>query len=178
MLESNTKDFSSQLVYSKLVSSGKAGGRKFLFSSFSISGNKKNKIGMGYGRANQPGSAIKKSIFSSIKNAEYFSFGDSDTIPFEAKSKYKSSIVFLKPCSKNNGLKAGGVVRKILTLLGIKNVTSKIIGSKHPKNVALATFEALRFLEERKKILHNREILYNIKKDIKEDKDNNSLSNN
>ena len=168
MEENNLKsDFTSQLVYSKLVSSGKAGGRKFLFSSFSVSGNKKDKIGMGYGKSSQPNLSIKKSISDSIKKSEYFSFGNNSTVPFEIKSKYKSSIVFLKPCSKNNGLKAGGVVRKILLLLGIRNVTSKIIGSKHPKNVALATFLALRDMEKQKKILNNRNSL---KKDFSETK--------
>lgn len=154
----NSREYSSELIYSRLVSSGKAGGRRFSFASFSVSGNKKNKVGLGYGKSTQSGLSIKKSISNSIKNAEYFPFGNSVTIPFEVKGKYKNSIVILKPCSKYNGLKAGGVVRKILSLLGIQNVTSKVVGSKHARNVALSTFVALHKISEYKKIFDNRKL--------------------
>jgi small subunit ribosomal protein S5 len=147
-----TNDWLKTVIYVKQVSSGNSGGRLFMYAVMSIVGNKKNKVGIGYGKARTVVSAIQKSFTYGIKHAEVFSFGKSSTIPFQVNAHYHSSKIMLKPTYNGAGLKCNFVTRNILMALGISNISSKAYGTKHKKIKALATLEALRKIDYIKKI--------------------------
>lgn len=106
-------------------------------------GDRKGKVGIGSGKANEVPDAIKKAVQSATKNIVRVSIVD-DTIPHEAIGRRGASKVMLKPASKGTGVKAGGPVRSVLELAGVKNILSKSLGSNTKVNMAYATLEALK----------------------------------
>ncbi|MFH1515734.1 MAG: 30S ribosomal protein S5 [bacterium] len=137
------------------------GGRKFGFTALVAVGNVNGMIGLGYGKANDVQSAIKKGVDQANKNMIEIPVVN-DTLPYEIMFKYGAAKVFMKPASKGTGVIAGGPMRAILEISGVKNVLAKSIGSKNQINVARATFEALKSMrwpeeitEKRKRTVEN-----------------------
>lgn len=137
------------------------GGRKFGFTALVAVGNVNGMIGLGYGKANDVQSAIKKGVDRANKNMVEVPLVN-DTLPYEIMFKYGAAKIFMKPASRGTGVIAGGPMRAILEIAGVKNVLAKSIGSKNQINVARATFEALKsmrwpeeILEKRKRTVEN-----------------------
>jgi len=120
------------------------GGRHFRFSAVVVVGNKKGKVGLGTGKANEVPDAIKKAVQAATKNVVDISIVDDRTIPHEAIGVQGASKVMLKPAAKGTGVKAGGPVRSVLEMAGVKDILSKSLGSNTKINMAYATLNALK----------------------------------
>ena len=122
-----------------------AGGRRFSFRATVIVGNRMGKVGMGLGKGPDVASAVEKGVFQAKKNIIMVPLTDNKTIPYEVMAKYKAAKIILKPARQGRGLIAGGPIRVIADLAGIKNLTAKILGRTVNKvNNAAATIQALR----------------------------------
>lgn len=122
-----------------------AGGRRFSFRATVIVGNRMGKVGMGLGKGPDVASAVEKAVYQAKKHVMILLLTDEKTIAHQVSAKYKAARVVLKPAHKGRGLIAGGPVRVIADLAGIKNLTAKILGRTVNKvNNARATFKALR----------------------------------
>ncbi len=120
------------------------GGRQFRFSATVVVGNRKGKVGLGTGKAKEMPDAVKKATQAASKNLINVELIDNRTISHEIISKQGAVIVMLKPAAEGTGVKAGGPVRDVLELAGVKDVLSKSLGSSTKINTARATLNALR----------------------------------
>ena len=120
------------------------GGRHFRFSAVVVVGDKKGKVGLGTGKSNEVPDAIKKASQAAQKNVVSVSIVEDRTIPHEAIGTCGASRVMLKPANKGTGVKAGGPVRSVLEMAGVKDILSKSLGSNTKVNMAYATLEALK----------------------------------
>lgn len=119
------------------------GGRHFRFSAVVVVGDRKGKIGLGTGKANEVPDAINKAKQAAVKNIVKVSIIEDRTIPHEATGVCGASKVMLKPAVKGTGVKAGGPVRSVLEMAGVKDILSKSLGSNTKINMAYATLNAL-----------------------------------
>jgi small subunit ribosomal protein S5 len=123
------------------------GGKRMSFRAVIVAGDKKSKIGIGVDKGKDVSGAIEKATARAKKNMINVVIIDG-TIPHQVEAKVGPARILLKPQKKGRGLVAGGAVRTICDLAGIKNISSKILsGSKNKLNNAMATMEALRKLK-------------------------------
>ena len=120
------------------------GGRQFRFSATVVVGNRKGKVGIGTGKAKEMPDAVKKATQAASKNLINVELIDNRTISHEIVSKEGAVKVMLKPATEGTGVKAGGPVRDVLELAGVKDVLSKSLGSSTKINMARATLNALK----------------------------------
>ena len=118
------------------------GGRTFRFSALVVVGDEKGRIGVGNGKSAEVPEAIKKATDEAKKNLVKISLVNG-TLPHEYTTNFGSSKVILKPAVEGTGVIAGGAVRPVLELAGVKNVTAKTLGSRNSRNVVYATIKAL-----------------------------------
>jgi small subunit ribosomal protein S5 len=131
------------------------GGRRFGFSAVVIVGDKKGKVGMGQGKANQVPDCIRKA--SENARAQLVSVVLRDTtIPHEVLSRYDGAKVLLRPASTGTGIIAGKTVRAVCELAGVRNMLSKSLGSNNPLNLAKATLAGLLELRDRNEVMKAR----------------------
>ncbi len=125
------------------------GGRRLRFRATVVIGNKKGKVGLGIGKSNEVVVAIQKAIRQAKKDMVVVPMQDG-TIPHEIKVKFKSARVLLMPAGKGTGIIAGGAVRRIMELSGVRNLLSKMLGTSNAITNAKATMVALSRLKARK----------------------------
>lgn len=124
-----------------------AGGRRFSFRATVVIGNRNGKVGLGIGKGTDVASAVEKAVNQARKSIVVVPLNDRKTIPHEVAAKFAAARILLKPAAAGRGLVAGGPIRVISDLAGIKNLTGKILGRTPNKlNNAQATVEALRNL--------------------------------
>ncbi|MGX7593038.1 30S ribosomal protein S5 [Candidatus Karelsulcia muelleri] len=131
-----------KLVKLKRVCKVTKGRRYFSFTALVVKGNKNGVVGFGVGKAKEPQHAILKAGAQAEKRLVKI-FLTGGTIPHEQKAKYGSSYIFLYPAAKGTGIIAGGVVRIVLELVGVKNIFSKLNGSSNSNNCISAVILAL-----------------------------------
>ena len=139
-------DLHENLVALNRVSKTVKGGRIARFAAIMVVGDGNGHVGFGLGKAAEVPDAIRKGIEDAKKNMITVSLNGS-TIPHEVIGEYGAGRVLLKPAAPGTGIIAGGTVRTILALAGIKNIRAKCLRSTNPTNVVKATFEGLRELK-------------------------------
>lgn len=154
--EQNSSEYEERVVEISRVSRVVKGGRRIRFRVLVVIGDRNGKIGYGIAKGNEIAVAVKKAINSAKKKMIQVPVID-DTIPYEVTQDFGSSKIFLKPASQGTSIVAGGVVRVIAELAGIKNLLSKTIGSANKVNNVKTVFLALaNFDPEKVEIVKNR----------------------
>jgi small subunit ribosomal protein S5 len=137
------KEFEETVLEIARVTRVVKGGRKLRFRATVCIGNKKNKVGLGIGKSNEVTGAIQKAISKAKKDMITVTL-DGTTIPHDIHIKYKASKIYLMPAAPGTGIKAGGTVRKVLDLAGVKDILSKAFGTTNKICNARATILALK----------------------------------
>jgi small subunit ribosomal protein S5 len=127
------------------------GGRRFSFSALSVVGDRRGRVGVGYGKANEVPPAVEKSISEAKKNMVRVSL-KGDTIPHEVIGRFGAARVFMRPAGPGTGVIAGGGVRAVCQLVGIRNILTKAMGSTNPVNLVKAAMDGLLRLKEAKEV--------------------------
>ncbi len=136
-------EFEQKMLNIRRVARVATGGRRFSFSVALVAGDKKGKVGVGLGKANDTSLAIDKALRNAKKNMITVNTTKTSSIPHEVDSKYCSARIVIRP-APGRGVVAGSAVRNVLELAGIKDVTAKILsGSKNKLNIARAAVDAL-----------------------------------
>ena len=138
-------ELKEKLVVVNRVSKTVKGGRVARFAALMIVGDENGHVGYGLGKAAEVSEATRKAIEDAKKNMIEVSF-KGDTIPHDVLGEFGAGRVLLKPAALGTGIIAGGTVRTILELAGIKNIRAKCLRSTNPTNVVKATFEGLKAL--------------------------------
>ncbi|MBP3366420.1 MAG: 30S ribosomal protein S5 [Treponema sp.] len=148
-------EFVEKLVKLNRTAKTVKGGRRMSFSALTVVGDRKGRIGFGFGKANDVTEAIRKSL-DKAKSSLVMLPMKNGTIPHEMIGKYKSSAVLLKPACPGTGIIAGGPVRAVMDAAGITDVISKSQGSRTSVNVVRATFDAVENLMDAHSIAESR----------------------
>ncbi len=144
-------EFDQKIIDIRRVTRVVAGGRRFSFSVALVAGDRKGAVGLGLGKAGDTALAIAKALRSARKNMVKLKLTKTLSIPYELSAKFSSCKVALLP-NKGRGLVAGSVVRDIVKLAGVRDITAKILSnSKNKLNNAKATIQALSIIGEKYK---------------------------
>jgi small subunit ribosomal protein S5 len=153
--EHSEKEFIEKLVKLNRTAKVVKGGRRFSFSALTVIGDRKGKVGYGFGKANDVSEAIRKSIDKAKRNMIRLPVKNG-TIPHEVTGLFKASRVLLKPACSGTGIIAGGAVRAIMEAGGVTDVLSKSIGSSSQYNVVKATFDCINKMMDARTVSRNR----------------------
>lgn len=144
------KDYDHSLLHVARVARVVQGGRRFSFRATVAIGDRKGKVGVGVAKGADVSTAIGKAIHDAKKNLVIFP-NKENTIPHETQAKYESAKILLKPAREGKGIVAGGALRILADLGGIKNLTAKSLGSNNKINTARAMLKALSQLKAAEK---------------------------
>ncbi|MDB4939991.1 MAG: ribosomal protein nonfunctional [Candidatus Doudnabacteria bacterium] len=137
------REFDQKVVEIKRVTRVVAGGKRMRFRALVVIGDRKGKVGMGLRKGVDVAEAVNKAVNAAKKNMIIVPLIN-DTIPHQVKLKYASSRILLIPARPGTGIIAGGALRSVLDLAGVKNILSKMLGSSNKVNNVKAVFEAFK----------------------------------
>ncbi len=140
------KEFDEKVIQVSRVSKKTKGGNKIGFSVLMVVGDKKGKVGVGLGKAPDVLSSIKKGVRRAKKNFFQVPMKNT-TIPHDVLIKFGAARVLLKPAPPGSGIIAGGAVRAVMEAAGIKDVSSKVLGTRNKASNVYATIKALKQLK-------------------------------
>jgi len=149
------KEYEQKLVDLARVTRVVAGGRRFRFRATVVIGNKKGTVGMGVAKGVDVSTAVEKAVKRAQKNLINVSLVGG-TIPHEIEVKYKGARVLLKPAREGTGVIAGGSIRAVVELAGVRDILSKMLGSQNKISNVRATLQALQNLETADDVLKRR----------------------
>ena len=150
-------ELEEKLVALNRVSKTVKGGRIARFTAIMVVGDKNGHVGYGLGKAAEVPDAIRKGIEDAKKNLIEVSLKGT-TIPHEVIGEFGAGKVLIKPAAEGTGIIAGGTVRCVLEMAGIKNIRAKCLRSNNPTNEVKATFEGLRSLRTAEEVAKTRGI--------------------
>lgn len=144
-------EYKEKVVNISRVTKVVKGGKKMGFRAVVVLGDLKTKVGLGLGKAAEVSAAIRKGVEAAKRDLMTVPLV-SGTIPHDVIGRFSASQVVLRPAPRGTGVIAGGSVRTILELCGVRNIVAKKIGSSNPINVARATLEALKLLRTEEEV--------------------------
>lgn len=139
--------FDEKIVQINRISKKTKGGNKVRFSALVVVGDRQGKVGVGLGKSADVSSAIIKAV-NFAKNRMIEVPIVNETIPYKVEIKEGASVIMLKPAPQGTGIIAGGAVRSVVEAAGIRNISSKILGSSNKAGNVHATFVALKELNK------------------------------
>lgn len=142
------KEFEELVINIDRVARVVKGGRRFRFKALVVVGNKKGKVGVGVSKGQDVQTAVAKATDVAKKHLITVPI-ERETIPHDVEVKVSGAQVLIKPAAPGTGIIAGGVVRQVIGVTGIRNMLSKSLGSTNKVNIAYATIEALQSLVPR-----------------------------
>ncbi len=142
------KEFEEVVINIDRVARVVKGGRRFRFKALVVVGNKKGKVGVGVSKGQDVQTAVAKATDVAKKHLITVPI-ENETIPHDVETKVSGAQVLIKPAAPGTGIIAGGVVRQVIGVTGIRNMLSKSLGSTNKVNIAYATIEALQSLVPR-----------------------------
>ena len=145
-------EFQETVVTVRRVSKTVKGGRNMRFTALVVVGNGKGTVGFGTGKAKEVPDAIKKALEAAKKNLYKVPMVKGDTFPHYIEGKFGACKVVMKPAPDGTGIVAGGPVRAVLELAGIKNIYSKVYGSRNSINMVRATVNGITNLKTTAKV--------------------------
>ena len=143
IIDAGQLELNDKVVAIKRVSKTVKGGRTMRFSALVVVGDGNGQVGAGLGKAGEVPEAIRKGKEAAIKNMVEIPMDENNSIPHDFLGKFGSASVLLKRAPEGTGIIAGGPVRSVVELAGIKNIRTKSLGSNNKQNVVLATLNAL-----------------------------------
>lgn len=156
IIDASQLELNDRVVAIKRVSKTVKGGRTMRFSALVVVGDGNGHVGAGLGKAGEVPEAIRKGKEAAIKNLVEIPMDENNSITHDFLGKFGSSTVLLKRAPEGTGIIAGGPVRSVVELAGIKNIRTKSLGSNNKTNVVLATIEGLLNLKTPEEVAKNR----------------------
>ena len=157
-VEGEDAPFVERVVRISRVAKVVKGGRHLSFNAVVVVGDGEGHVGIGMGKADAVPDAVRKGAANARKNIVQITLKGS-TIPHEVLTKYGGALVMMKPASPGTGVIAGGAVRAVVELAGVRDILTKARRSTNPVNVVKATFEGLKSLRDPREEIRRREAL-------------------
>ena len=154
-IDASALNLNEKLVSLSRVSKTVKGGRKMKFAALMVVGDGNGVVGVGLGKSVEIPDAVNKGIEDAKKNLVRISL-KGKTIPHEIVACYGANRVVLKPAAKGTGVIAGGAVRAVLEMAGVKDIRTKALGSRNPQNVVHATINGLSTLRDAAQVAQTR----------------------
>ncbi len=149
--EREKSEFDQKVVEVKRVTRVVAGGKRMRFRALVVIGDRKGKVGMGLKKGADVSESVNKAVNAAKKNMITLPLVN-ETIPHGLNVKYKSSSLMLKPAKPGTGVIAGGAVRSVMELSGVKNIVCKMLGSNNKVNNVKAVFAAFSKMKSKEKL--------------------------
>ncbi len=157
-VEGEDAPFVERVVRISRVAKVVKGGRHLSFNAVVVVGDGEGHVGIGMGKADAVPDAVRKGAANARKNIVQITLKGT-TIPHEVLTKYGGALVMMKPASPGTGVIAGGAVRAVVELAGVRDILTKARRSTNPVNVVKATFEGLKSLRDPQEEIRKREAL-------------------